>query len=562
MKKIRLITILFVAFFLTIPTVKAANITTTANTVYPGQSFTASVTINAAAWNVHSSTLGPVSGCIMNDVNASDTAMNITKTISVSCTAIETGTITITLSGDYTTQDGNNIPLTGSKTVQVVQRPQPQPQPQTPTYRPPVQQQPQTPKSSNNYLKSLKVEGCTISPEFNKDKLEYSCKDLLIDKIEIKAEVEDSKSTITGTGSKELFNGDNNFEVKVTSEDGQIRVYKLLINKKNIPSTKILKLKIGDKEYKVDEEIILYGLPPKTEKIDLKVTTDSTTAKVNITGNENLKPGYNIINISVTDTDCVEKIYKVLIYIREYDLLENKNTDSLDKDYIVNLNKNAAYLLNKSILNNVDSKKLIYHIIDSNNGILSSMEITNRQQLENDYELYFITKNNKVYTNIFEKTKVKTYFGNKFNIGDKLYIYAYNEETQAYELLDTQEYKDYYVSFETTNSFEYLITTKEIKIEVIKEKKTKLSEIMFVVIFQVIVMGTIIALISNRIKSKYENNKEEKTEEKTEEPVLTPIVEEKIEEKPKETEKEEKETTIKEEKAEEKPEQKENNEVI
>lgn len=529
MKKIRLITILFVAFFLTIPTVKAANIITTANTVYPGQSFTASVTINAAAWNVHSSTLGPVSGCIMNDVNASDTAMNITKTVSVSCTATGTGTITITLSGDYTTQDGNNIPLTGSKTVQVVQKPQPQPQ--TPTYRPPVQPQPQTPKSSNNYLKSLKVEGCTISPEFNKDKLEYSCKDLLIDKIEIKAEVEDSKSTITGTGSKELFNGDNNFEVKVTSEDGQIRVYKLLINKKNIPSTKILKLKIGDKEYKVDEEIILYGLPPKTEKIDLKVTTDSTTAKVNITGNENLKPGYNIINISVTDTDCVEKIYKVLIYIREYDLLENKNTDSLDKDYIVNLNKNAAYLLNKSILNNVDSKKLFYHIIDSNNGLLSSMEITSRQQLENDYELYFITKNNKVYTNIFEKTKVKTYFGNKFNIGDKLYIYAYNEETQAYELLDTQEYKDYYVSFETTNSFEYLITTKEIKIEVIKEKKTKLSEIMFVVIFQVIVMGTIIALISNRIKSKYENNKEEKTEEKTEEPVLTPIVEEKTEQK-------------------------------
>ena len=533
MKKIRLITILFVALFLTIPTVKAANITTTANTVYPGQSFTASVTINAAAWNVHSSTSGPVSGCIMNDVNASDTAMNITKTVSVSCTATGTGTITITLSGDYTTQDGNNIPLTGSKTVQVVQQPQPQPQPQpqTPTYRPPVQPQPQTPKSSNNYLKSLKVEGCTISPEFNKDKLEYSCKDLLIDKIEIKAEVEDSKSTITGIGSKELFNGDNNFEVKVTSEDGQIRVYKLLINKKNIPSTKILKLKIGDKEYKVDEEIILYGLPPKTEKIDLKVTTDSTTAKVNITGNENLKPGYNIINISVTDTDCVEKIYKVLIYIREYDLLENKNTDSLDKDYIVNLNKNAAYLLNKSILNNVDSKKLFYHIIDSNNGLLSSMEITSRQKLENDYELYFITKNNKVYTNIFEKTKVKTYFGNKFNIGDKLYIYAYNEETQAYELLDTQEYKDYYVSFETTNSFEYLITTKEIKIEVIKEKKTKLSEIMFVVIFQVIVMGTIISLISNRIKSKYENNKEEKTEEKTEEPVLTPIVEEKTEQK-------------------------------
>ena len=384
MKRLKLITIIIVAFFIIAPKVNAASIYTSASTVYPGQSFTASVTINAAAWNVHSNTSGPVSGCIMNEADSSPTAMNMSKIVTVSCTATGTGTISISLYGDYTTQDGNNVSLGGTATVQVVSppAPQPQPQPQTPSYKPPVQQQPQVQKSTNNYLKSLSVEGCSISPAFNKDTLEYSCKDLMIDKITINAEVEDSKAYLTGTGEKELFNGDNNFEVVVTSESGAQKVYKLLINKKNIPSTKILKLGLGDKEYKIDDEIILFGLPAGTDKIDLKVTTDSTTAKVNMNGNQNLKPGHNIVTITVSDTDCVDKVYKVLVYVQELDVLENKTIESLDKDYTVNLPKNAAYSLNKSILNSIGSNKVIYHIIDSNYGLLASMEVDTKQQLE------------------------------------------------------------------------------------------------------------------------------------------------------------------------------------
>ena len=510
MKKIKLLIIMIVAFFIIAPKVTAASIYTSASTVYPGQTFTASVTIYAAAWNVHSSTTGPVSGCILNDADSSPTAMNMQKTVSVSCTATGTGTITISLSGDYTTQDGANIALSGSTSVQVVA--QPAPQPQTPTYRPPVQQQPQVPKSTNNYLKSLSVEGCTISPAFNKDTLEFSCKDFMIDKITINAEVEDSKAYLTGTGEKELFNGDNNFEVVVTSESGAQKVYKLLINKKNIPSTKILKLGLGDKEYKIDDEIILFGLPAGTEKIDLKVTTDSTTANVNINGNDNLKPGHNIVTITVSDTDCVDKVYKVLVYVQELDVLENKTIESLDKDYTVNLPKYAAYSLNKSILNSIGSKKVNYHIIDSNYGLLASMEVNTKQQLESDYELYFIIKNNKIYTNIFKGTKVKAYLGNEFEVGKKLYIYAYNDQKQKYELLTSQKYEDYYVSLETTDSFEYLVTNKQIE-EKIEEKKISTTEIIIVAISQILIMVIIIVLFTSRIKKNYIQSQEEKVNE-------------------------------------------------
>lgn len=531
MKKLKLLIIMIVAFFVITLNANAASVYTSASTVYPGQSFTASVTINAAAWNVHSTVSGPVSGCIMNDADSSPTAMNMQKTVSTTCTATGTGTITISLYGDYTTQDGTNIALSGSASVQVVA--QPAPQPQTPTYSPPVQQQPQVPKSTNNYLKSLSVDGCSLSPAFNKDTLEYSCKDLMIDKITINAEVEDSKAYLTGTGEKELFNGDNNFEVVVTSESGTQKVYKLLINKKNIPSTKILKLGLGDKEYKINDEIILFGLPSGTEKIDLKVTTDSTTANVNINGNDNLKPGHNIVTITVSDTDCVDKVYKVLVYVQELDVLENKTIESLDKDYTVNLPKNAAYSLNKSILNSIGSKKVIYHIIDSNYGLLASMEVNTKQQLESDYELYFIIKNNKIYTNIFKGTKVKAYLGNEFEIGKKLYIYAYNDQKQKYELLTSQNYEDYYVSLETTDSFEYLITNKEIKEDKV-EKKISTTEIIIVAISQILIMVIIIVLFTSRIKKNYIQSQEEKVNEtipeettiKEEQPV---IIEETVE---------------------------------
>lgn len=523
MKKIKIITIIIATFFIIMPKVNAASINTSASTVYPGQSFNASVTINAAAWNVHSSTSGPVSGCVMNDADSSPTAMNMSKTVSVSCTATGTGTITISLYGDYTTQDGNNVALGGTATVQVIPQPapQPQPQPQNPKPQTPAQPQPQVQKSNNNYLKSLSVEGCSISPEFNKNTLEYSCKDLMIDKITINAAVEDSKAYLTGTGEKELFNGDNNFEVSVTSEDGQVRVYKLLINKKNIPSTKILKLGLGNQEYKIDDEIILFGLPSGTEKIDLKVTTDSTTANVNINGNENLKPGHNIVTITVTDTDCVDKIYKVLVYVQELDELENKNIEALDKDYIVNLKKNAAYLLNKTILNSLGSNKVKFHIIDNNYGLLASMDVNTKQQLENDYELYFILKNDKIYTNIFKDTDVKAYLGNKYKIGKKLYIYAYNDKKQKYELLTSQKYNDYYVSFKTTDSFEYLVTDKEIT-EIKVEKKISAMELIIVIISQVVIMVTIIALFVAKFKKNYKISQEENA-------IISPVV---TEEKP------------------------------
>ena len=79
-----------------------------------------------------------------------------------------------------------------------------------------------TPKnlSSNNFLKSLSVEGYSLNPEFNKDKLEYSldvAKD--VTSVTIKATAEDSTAKITGVGEVNVTEGINTLNVVVSAEN-------------------------------------------------------------------------------------------------------------------------------------------------------------------------------------------------------------------------------------------------------------------------------------------------------------------------------------------------------
>ena len=81
-------------------------------------------------------------------------------------------------------------------------------------------------KSSNNNLKSLSVNGYELIPSFNKDVLEYTVNlESNVEKINIHAEKEDGYASLEGTGEKEVHEGDNQFEIIVTSETGNRKVY-------------------------------------------------------------------------------------------------------------------------------------------------------------------------------------------------------------------------------------------------------------------------------------------------------------------------------------------------
>lgn len=83
--------------------------------------------------------------------------------------------------------------------------------------------------STNNYLTNLAISNYTLSPVFNKNALEYKVTLAAdVEEITINATKEDSSATISGTGTLPVTEGDNKFEIIVTSEKGTKRVYTIL----------------------------------------------------------------------------------------------------------------------------------------------------------------------------------------------------------------------------------------------------------------------------------------------------------------------------------------------
>ena len=82
--------------------------------------------------------------------------------------------------------------------------------------------------SSNNYLQELKIDGYNIS--FDKEKLDYSIKIKGDKELKIDTLVEDDKSSVAIEGNDNLKDG-SIIKVKVTAEDGSVRIYNIKVEK-------------------------------------------------------------------------------------------------------------------------------------------------------------------------------------------------------------------------------------------------------------------------------------------------------------------------------------------
>lgn len=88
-----------------------------------------------------------------------------------------------------------------------------------------------TPKSGNNNLNSLVVDG--ISIKFDKKTTSYSAVvGYSTSKVKVSASAEDSKAKISGTGSKNISVGKNSIKVSVTAEDGSVKTYVVNIERR------------------------------------------------------------------------------------------------------------------------------------------------------------------------------------------------------------------------------------------------------------------------------------------------------------------------------------------
>ena len=84
--------------------------------------------------------------------------------------------------------------------------------------------------SSNNYLKILDIDGYEL--EFNRDVTDYQISvDSDVKSLDITAVAEDSRARVEITGNEGFKSGKNTVIIAVKAENGDIREYKLLVNK-------------------------------------------------------------------------------------------------------------------------------------------------------------------------------------------------------------------------------------------------------------------------------------------------------------------------------------------
>lgn len=156
-----------------------------------------------------------------------------TKSTSVTVTGVSVGTTTITINIDAATFDSED--LSGQKkTVNITVVPKtekPVTNTNTTNTAKPTTTNNTVTKSTNNNLGSLTIEGYTVEKVDDKNyKLEV---EFDATKINVKAASEDAKATVSGDGEHELKVGENNIELKITSESGEENNILLTVTRKD-----------------------------------------------------------------------------------------------------------------------------------------------------------------------------------------------------------------------------------------------------------------------------------------------------------------------------------------
>lgn len=168
-------------------------------------------------------------------VNAASTTSGVkSKSYTFKFKTLKKGNTNVSISSYYVvdnTQNDMSISA-GSKTIKII-----------------TQEELEASYSKDNNLKSLGVENFQISPEFSKDTLEYS---VVVPEntkeINIVASPNDSKSSVSGTGVKEVTSGVNTFQVVVRAENGAEKTYTLTVDVKDANP---INVKVDGKDYTV-----------------------------------------------------------------------------------------------------------------------------------------------------------------------------------------------------------------------------------------------------------------------------------------------------------------------
>lgn len=299
-----------------------------------------------------------------------------TKTYTYTFKALKSGTTTVTvanLSINAFDESKMSTSSLGKATIKVI-----------------TQEQLQQSYSKDNTLKSLSIKGYTLTPEFSKDKTEYTlevendCKT-----IEVLAKTNDAKAKLTGTGTKELNEGPNKITIQVTAENGNIKTYTINVTVKELNQIKVtidssiytIIRKEGilppPEHYEksttiIDGEEVLCYISRITNYTLIGLTDEKGTSAYYIYKDDTYKK-YNEINFDKINIAILEMDKSIIPnnYIKTVISINNKELD------VYKLNESSNYSLLYGINTETGKKNLyVYDSIEHTLGTYNDEETT------------------------------------------------------------------------------------------------------------------------------------------------------------------------------------------
>ena len=339
-----------------------ASISTSASSIEKGKSVTVNVTLSdTAAWNIKISGSGAAT-CSQRQADVTSNGKSTTKKFSLSCKSTSEGTINFTVTGDITSGSGQTKDVSLTKQVAVTK-----------------------PKSSDNTLKDLKVGGATVSG-FSSSKTSYTLKDNSGTSISISATANDSKASVSGTGTKSLKYGKNTFGVTVTAENGSKKTYNIIVNKPDPRSKnnnlKSLALDKGTIEFNKNTTSYLVKLEHDVNEITITAAAEDSKARVSGTGTKTLQDYINEFKIVVKAENESTKTYVVKVARKDeagnYGKLSTDN--SIKSITITDLDFNFNKDTKKYNLLVEDVNEIEFNVVP--NSSAASVSIQNNENLK------------------------------------------------------------------------------------------------------------------------------------------------------------------------------------
>ena len=189
----------------------------------------------------------------------------------------------------------------------------------------------------NVSLKGITLSSGSLMPAFNADTLEYKVSvDTNTEKISINP-LKDDKQTVTGAvNDAKLAFGDNSFQIKVTSQSGKTKIYKIIVNRADDRSNNALlsSLTIDNGKLNFDKNIFVYDVRVLNEidTINVVAASEDTKAKVDLETPKKLTVGDNKVVVKVTAENGSTQEYII-------------NIKRLEEGEVLGDNPNAANII-------------------------------------------------------------------------------------------------------------------------------------------------------------------------------------------------------------------------